>query len=623
MNIIKRTTILLAVLLVTWTAQAVSFTAHAPSKVEEGATFQIEFVLKNGEGQGFAPPSVSWAKLIYGPAVSESFSQSWSSSGGSSSSSSVGYTMTYRATSKGKFTVGPASITVGGKVLKSNSVSIEVISAGKMPSEEEQWQRQQQQLQQQQMRQMEEDRQKEENFNDPLSLDASKNVGSNDLFVRIDINKPRVYEQQAVVCTIKLYTKYPISQFQVTKQPAFEGFLIEEVQMKPSLNLDETLNGQHYKVALLQKYILYPQQSGKLTITSGEYNIEAVQYENFSTPIGTISRPVPRSLHVQSNQQVLNALPLPEPRPATFTGAVGQFTVRTAVTPDLKTYKTSQLSYIIEGTGNIKYIKAPTIEFPKEFDVYDPKTEVQVAPVSNDVSGAVNINYTFIPQYTGEFTIPASVFTYFNPETGKYENIDIPATTVKVGKGQGSPSNHYRMKNLDIRNINKGDISLSRSQDFMVDGASYWMYYLLPLLVMVALMVYYRKQLKLRADVGLMKTKRANKVAQRRLKRARAHMKAGKRTEFYAELLTAMWGYLSDKLGIPVSELTKENIDAELSDYGVEDDLRKATLDLLAQCEFAQYAPELAGDDMGKVMDEAADLIGNLENVKPAKKQKS
>ncbi len=626
MNKLNKILMLLVVML-SWTAvHAASFRASAPRQVPEGQSFQVEFTLQNAVGQNFTPPQLSWAKKLYGPAESQQQSMSWSSSGGSHSSSSVSYIMTYKATSKGKFTIGPATIVVDGKTLKSNPISVEVVGGRANVSaedEEDQWMRQQLQQQRQQMQQMQQQRQAEESFNDPLSLDASKGVNGNDLFVRIDINKPRVYEQQAVVCTIKLYTKYPVSKFMVVKQPAFEGFLIEQVEMQPSLNNDEVLNGQRYKVALLQKYILYPQQSGKLSITSGTYDINAVQYENYSTPFGTISQPRERQLHVQSNQQTLNVLPLPEPRPATFTGAVGQFNVRTSVTPGLKTYKAATLSYIIEGSGNIKYIKAPTVEFPKEFDVYDPKTDAKLAPVSGDVSGQVIVNYTFIPQYTGDFTIPASVFTYFNPETGKYENIDLPATKMHVDKGEGSPSNHYRMKNMDIRGLAKGDLKLSRTQSFMVDSAGYWLWYILPVLAMAALMVYYRKQLKLRADTGLMRIKRANKVAQRRLKNARSFMKAGKRTEFYAELLTAMWGYLSDKLGIPVSELSKENIEAELGNYGVDETLRHNVLDLLDRCEFAQYAPELAGDDMAKVMDEAAQLIGDLENVKPSKTQNS
>ncbi len=589
-------------------AQAASFTVQAPSRVVEGNKFNVTFILQNAEGQNFSAPELSWAHKLYGPALSTSYSSSWVN-GKSSSSSSQEYTMIYRADKPGRYTVGPASITVGGNRLTTKPVTIEVVSGGKAAADE---------------RREEQRRQSSVQFDDPLSQDASKSVTGNDLFVRIEMSKPRVYEQQAVVCTIKLYTRYQISRFMVTKQPSFDGFLIEEIEQQPSLNNDEVYNGQNYKVAVLKRCILYPQQSGKLTITSGTYDVNVVQYENYRTPFGTMSQPVERKLQVESNQSAVNIIPLPEPRPATFTGAVGKFTVRTALNnSDLKTYKASVLSYIIEGSGNIKYIKAPTVAFPREFDVYDPKNDVKTSPTGGDLSGTVKIDYTFIPQYAGDFTIPASVFTYFDPETGKYEDVNIPATQLKVGKGQGTPSNHYRMQNMDIRNIKTGDTVLSRSQSYMVDGAAYWLWYILPLLVLAGTMVYYRKQLKMRADAGLMRTRRANKVAQRRLKRARSFVKAGDRSAFYAELLTAMWGYLSDKLGIPVSELNKENIEANLEQYGVGEQLRASVLAMLDKCEFAQYAPELAQDDMNVVMDEAATIIGDLENVKPSKKQPS
>lgn len=587
---------------------AVSFTAQAPPKVEVGNKFNITFVLTNAEGQRFMAPELSWASKVYGPAMSTSYHSSWIN-GKSSSSTSQEYNMIYKALKPGKYTVGSASIVVNGTRMTTRPLSIEVISSSRAADD----QRREEQRQRSQVQ-----------FDDPLTQDASKGVNANDLFVRIELSKPRVYEQQAVVCTIKLYTRYQISQFMATKQPSFDGFLIEEIDQKASLNNDEVVNGQPYKVAILKRCILYPQQSGKLTITSGTYDVNVVQFENYRTPFGTMSQPVERKLQVKSNQSTVNIMQLPEPRPATFTGAVGRFNVKSLLNnAELKTYKAAVYSYIIEGTGNIKYIKPPTVAFPKEFDVYDPKNEFKTSPAGGDVSGSVKIDYTFIPQYAGDFSIPASVFTYFNPETGRYENVSIPATELKVAKGQGSPSNHYRMQNLDIRNIKLGDLALSRSHSYMVAHTSYWLWYLLPLLIMGALLIYYRKQLKMQANAGLMRTRRANKVAQRRLKQARRFAASSQSTLFYNELLTAMWGYLSDKLSIPVSELSKEIIDANLQSYGVDATQREAVLALLDKCEYAQYTRELDALDLNAVLSEATTLIGNLENVKPSKKAMS
>lgn len=608
----SRLIILWTLLCVALSASAsVSFTVQAPRQVNEGSKFNVTFVLKNAEGSGFVAPDIPGATKLYGPALSTSYSQSWVN-GKSSSSSSLEYTMIYKATKQGRLSVGAASVDVNGRRMTTKPFTIDVLPPDKAANSR--------------TRSLQEDQQQHERrgvqYDDPITQSADKAVTGNDIFVRIEMSKPRVYEQQAVVCTIKLYTKYQVSQFIPTLQPSFDGFLIEEIPMQPSLNNVETHNGQQYMVAVLKKCILYPQQSGKLTITSGNYDVNVVQYENYRTIFGTLSQPVEKKLVVKSNTATVNILPLPEPKPADFTGAVGRFTVATSINPTpLKTYQAATYSYVVTGTGNLKYIKAPEIAFPKQMDVYDPKTNLKVNPGGGDMSGSVQIDYPFIPQFAGDFTIPASRFTFFNPETGKYESIPVPEQPLKVGKGEGAPSNHYRLQNMDIRHLHQGDLHLSKTHTLIVDNWLYWMGYVIPALLMAALLIYYRKQLRERADVRLMRTKRASKVAQRRLKQARSSMGRGDRTAFYADLLSAMWGYLSDKLSIPVSELDKENIQVELQNYGVDDELQQATLSLLDKCEFAQYAPELAGTDMAPVLDEAATLIGRLENVKRAKTQ--
>ena len=599
----KRIINIIILLLTVMAAHAATFTVEAPRQVVEGNKFNVTFVLKNGEGGNFTPPEVTGAKLIYGPSVSHSYSSSWVN-GKSSSSSSEEYTMIYKATASGKCQIGAASIVVGGNRLSTRPFTIAILPSGSQPSQQSQ-----------------STPGAPTPYSDPMTQSADKAVNGKDLFVRIEMSKPRVYEQQAVVCTIKLYTKYQISQFMPTIQPSFDGFLIEEIPVQPSLNNVETFNGDRYMTAILKKCILYPQQSGKLTITSGNYDVSVVQFDTFKSIFGTISKPVEKDLKVQSNTATINILPLPEPKPASFTGAVGRFNVSTDLQPatGFKTYSAATYRYIISGTGNIKYIKAPEVKFPEQFDVYDPKTDAQVNDGAGDMSGKVIISYSFIPQYAGDFEIPASEFSYFDPDAGKYETITIPSRHLTVAKGEGQPSNHYRMKNMDIRPIKSGDLGLKKAHGYIVDHWTYWLWFLLPLLAVVALLLYYRKQLKERADVRRMRSKRASKVAQRRLKAARGFASRGDRSGFYAEMLNAMWGYMSDKLSIPVSELSKDNINAELEQYGIDEQLREASIGLIDKCEFAQYAPELASDDMNTVLDEAAGLIDQLESVKRKK----
>lgn len=587
-------------------AQAATFSVNAPHQVVAGDKFHVTFVLNNGKGSSFTAPEVSGAQLIYGPSVSQMHSESWVN-GKRSSESTEEYTMVYKANTTGKCHIGAASIVVDGKRMTSRPCTIDVVASGNHSS----------QSQQQQPRTPG----APTPYSDPMTQSAGQSVKGNDLFVRIELSKPRVYEQQAVVCTIKLYTKYQISQFIPTIQPSFDGFLIEELPVETALNKVETLNGERYMTAVLKQCILYPQQSGKLTITSGNYDVTVVQFDTFRSIFGPISQPVEKELKLSNNKATVNILPLPEPKPATFTGAVGKFNVTTDLKPatGLKTYSAATYRYIISGTGNIKYIKAPEINFPEQFDVYDPKTDAQVNEGSGDMSGRVVMDYTFIPQYAGEFDIPASEFSYFDPEAGQYVTVNVPGRHLTVAKGEGQPSNHYRMKNMDIRPIKTGDLGLKKSHSFIVDHWAYWLWFLLPLVALAALLLYYRKQLKERADVRRMRSKRASKVAQRRLKAARGFASRGDQGGFYAEMLNALWGYMSDKLSIPVSELSKDNINAELEQYGIDEKLRQESIALIDKCEFAQYAPELASGDMNAVLDEAAGVIDRLESVKRKK----
>lgn len=597
----------LAVLAISVVANAadVSFSVDYPRQVVQGNKFQISFSLRNAEGNGFKAPEVGGCKLLYGPSKSSSYSSQWVN-GVSSSSSSEEYTMVYRADQAGKYTVGAATVSVGGKQYSTKPFTIEILPPDRSAQQGNNRGSQSVQI---------------DNAN---TQTAGKQVSSKDLFVRIILSKSNVYEQEAVVCTIKLYTKYQISQFIANIQPSYNGFLIEELPVSPNLNEIEHVNGENYMVAELKKCILFPQQSGKLTITSGTYDVTVVQYEQFRTPFGIMRQPVEKQLQVKSNTSSVNILPLPEPKPASFNGAVGNFTVSTEIKPQvLKTFEAATYSYIIRGSGNIKYLKSPTIGFPSQFDVYDPQNNINAKPSGSTVSGTVTIDYTFIPQFVGKYEIPGTEFTYFNPATRKYETLTTQKYDLTVAKGSGAasqaPKGGIEQKNRDILHIKTGDLHLKQEHSYAVEGFGYWLWYIIPLILLAAVLFYYRKALKARSDMQLMRTKRANKVAQKRLRAAKQWMRAGDKNKFYAEVLTALWGYLSDKIQIPVSELNKENISAELTNYGANDEVIAAVIEVLNNCEFAQYAPELSGNDMESIYSAAADAMDKLENTKRKK----
>ena len=577
----------------------VSFTVDAPRQVIEGNKFTITYVLRNGEGSSFQEPKVEGTTKLLGPATSRSYSSQWVN-GVSSSSTSEEYAITYRADKAGKYNVAAAKVQVDGKTYSTQPFTLEILPPDRTA----------------------------QNGQGGVQIDnydsqrAGKEVSADDLFIRINLSKSSAYEQEAVVCTIKLYTKYQVSQFMPTLQPSFNGFLIEELPITSSLNNVERVNGQNYMVAELKKCILFPQQSGELEITSGNYDVTVVQYEAVRTLFGTMRQPVERQLSIKSNSQKINIKALPAPRPASFSGAVGKFSVETEIKhPVLKTYEASTLSYKVTGQGNIKYLKAPKIQFPAQFDVYDPQNNADAKPSGSTVSGTMTFEYTFIPQYVGKYEIPATEFTYFDPSAGKYVTLNTPKYDLSVAKGSGTAAqvpvdNNIEQKNTDILHIKTGDLGLQKEHVSFVAGWTYWLWYVLPTILLAAILIYYRKLLKERQNMALMRTKHANKLAKKRLKQAKAYMAANDLGKFYAELLNAIWGYLSDKLGIPVSELNKENIASVLASREVDDGTVTMLMELLDKCEFAQYAPELADSGIGETYNKAVEVMDKLETVK-------
>ena len=580
------------------TVLGASFSVNAPRQVIQGNKFNITYVLENASGSGFKAPDVKGCKFLYGPSVSQSMS-SYNINGKVSQSSSESYTMTYKAEAAGTYSVGAATIIVDGKHLTTKPFQIQVLP----PDKSAQANNQQHQSQSVQVYDID-------------TQTSDKSVNKNDVFVRIILSKSQAYEQEGLSCTIKLYTKYNIQQFMPTLQPSFNGFISQELPITSSINRIENYNGENYMVADLKQCILLPQQSGKLTITPGNYDLTVIQYETVRSLFGMIRRPVEKQIKVKSNSASINILPLPEPRPADFCGAVGNFTASASlVNNNLKTNESGAVRLVIKGTGNVKNIKTPTVTFPTQFDVYDPQVDVKANPSGNSLTGSMTIDYAFVPQYVGKFNIEPITFSVFNLATKKYEQIKVGGYAVNVAKGSGTSGREVSQNN-DILFVKKGDLSLMSGNYIIVNSVWYLIAYLLPLVAFVLVLFFYRKLIKQRANVALMKTKKANKVANLRLKTARSLMAKNKRDEFYEELLRAIWGYLSDKLTIPVSELNRDNIKSELEKYGADNASTESVIATLDQCEFARYSSMNDDSDMATVYNEACELINKIENVK-------
>lgn len=588
-----------------------SFQVIPPRNVIAGNTFYVTYRLTNGDGSGLDAPAVTGCKLL-SPRPGVSTMQSVEIiNGRQSSTTTVDYSYTYRAEKEGTYTIPAASIQADGKKYQTKAVQFKVLPPDKNARANNQ--------------QGGGYGYPGATIDDPSSQDNAK-IGKEDIFVRVILNKSHAYEGEAIECTLKLYTKFErINSFMVTSPPTYDGFLIEEIDTQASLNAVEHYNGQNYITAVLKKCIIYPQKSGKLTINSGKYDLSVVQLERVSNGFFISARPVEKSVQLQPFTQTVDITPLPEPAPAGFTGAVGQFKFESQMSStELRTGEAAALRYIITGTGNIKYVKEPKPVIPDEFEQYTPKIDENSRVSGTNMTGTVTAEYTIVPQSVGEFKIPQQEFSYFDPSKREYVTLTAPGYTLKVAKGSGTTTSaeqrDIEAKNLDILHIKLGDKELSRSHTPVIRFWWYWGIMGALLLSMIAAVWVFSARARQAADVAGRRTSRANKVARKRLKAAEGFMKAHQSDKFYEEMLKAMWGYLSDKLNMPASQLSRQNIVDTLTRRGVSHDVSDKVIRILDDCEMARYTPDSSLDSSVEALyNEATDTINAMEKSKIAK----
>lgn len=603
--------LIIMTLLAAWLAAAAqSFQVVPPRNVIAGQRFQVTFRLTNGEGSGLNAPAITGCKLL-SPSPGVSTMQSYQYvNGQSSSTTTVDYTFTYRAEKEGTFTIPAATINVDGKKLSTQPAKFNILPADKAPAQSG---AQGGYGGYPQVRVDDADSQN----------DTSKPISKDDIFVRIILNKNHAYEQEAIECVIKLYTKYErINSFMMTSPPTFDGFLIEEVDAQSMLNQVEHYNGQNYITAVLKRCIIFPQKSGKLTINSGKYDLSVVQLERVSNGWFYSARPVEKSVRLQPYTSTVDITPLPAPRPAGFTNAVGRFQFESSLNPSqLRTGEAASLTYVLTGTGNIKYIEPAKPEIPSEFEQYTPKTDTRARVSGNTVTGTMTVDYTIVPQSVGNFRIPAQEFVYFDPAAKKYVTLRAEGYDVEVSKGSGTTisaeQREIEAKNTDILHIKTGDKGLSKSYTPVIRLWWYWALFGLVLAALIAALYAASRRDRLNADVAGRRNARANKVARKRLKAAEGFMKNHQSDKFYEETLRAMWGYLSDKLNIPASQLTRDNIVARLTAKGVAPELADRVISILDRCEMARYTPDSSAESSVEALyNETADTINSIEKAK-------
>lgn len=584
-------------------ADDVTFVASAPKSVVLGQHFRLTYTVNTTDAKEPVIADMPDFDILSGPNISTQ--QSYSSVYGKTTSSvSVTFTYILLPKSEGEFTIQPAKINAKGKDITSNSLSIKVLPEDKASSAAQNGDRRQ-------------------------GGNTSANISNEDLFMRATLSKTKVYEQEAVLLTYKVYSAVNLTNLSFPT-PELKGFNIQEVELPQEKQFElEHYNGRNYNTIVWRQFVLFPQQSGKLEIPSLDFEaVVAVQnrrsvdpfemmFSGFSgyVEVKKVLKTKPLSLEVEK---------LPFGKPADYSGGVGEFTIGSTINnTKLKTNSEFTLKVIVKGTGNMRLLGNPQFELPTEFESYDPVIENNFRLTANGFKGEKVYEYLITPKASGTYTIPSAHLSFFNTSTGSYETLKTQEYTVEVEKGSeaavtlidNTQINKEKGKVLasDIRHIKYGDEGKAEKSIFF-GSSRYMLSYAISLLLVLLFLVIYRKKVAENANTSLVRTKKANKVATRRLKVAKTLMKENKVNEFYDEILKAMWGYTSDKLSIPMSQLSKENIASTLLSRGVSDELVTEFQEILSEGEFARYAPGDKEAAMERLYTMSINVISKMEN---------
>lgn len=574
-------------------ANNVRFAVDGPRQVIQGQQFQLEYTLYNASGKDLKLPEFKGCKVLYqGTSSGTSVSVV---NGKVDRQTTETHVITLRAEKEGSYTFAPATISADGRTLSTNTWKLTVLPPDKASASS--------------------------------GRSGGQSSDNTTLFARLILSKSRIYEQEAVLATIKLYTQASGVQAENYSFPSFEGFVVQDIDLPQNTSFSlENYNGVNYKVAVLKQCLLFPQRTGKITITPGKFDFQVETYQLVNGPFGPMRVPQGVSRSVSTNTTSVEVMPLPSGKPASFMGGVGDFSLSSSISSThVKANEAITLKLTIKGSGNLKYLKNPELQLPNDFDTYDPKVDVNVKASAGGVSGTRTVEYTTIPRFAGTFKIPAVEFSYFDIKSKSYKTLRTEAYEITVDKGAPgsggktvtnfSNKEDLKLLNQDIHYIKLDKMNLVQTPTLYIDNWVYWLWYIVPALAFIVFVIINRKQAKANANVALMKNRKANKVASKRLKVAGKYLKNHDREHFYDEVLKAVWGYLSDKLGLPNSELTKDNVAAELEKYGASTELIAEFNDILGRCEFAQYAPSQTDEAMDELYTQTVEAIGKMENT--------
>ena len=590
---------MLAVVALTSQAQ---IAVSVPSHVEAGENFRLSYTINTQDVDEFRAGNIPGGlELIAGPYTSQQSSYRMVN-GHTSSSSSITFTYTLYAAKDGSFTIPPAHARINGRMVASRAAKVVVSGrsrnsggAPKMHGEDE--------------------------SREPSMASAGTRITANDLFIKVTANKRRVHEQEPILLTYKVYSLVDLTQLE-GKMPDLTGFHSQEVPLpqQKSFHL-ERVNGKPYRAVTWSQYVMYPQMTGKLQIPSITFKGIVVQQNRSVDPFEAFLNGGSGYVEVHRNivapGLTVQVDPLPA-KPAGFSGGVGRFNISAQLTKkEVKAGDPVTLRVVVGGNGNLKLIKQPEVNFPKDFDKYDAKVTDKTKLTSTGVGGNMIYDFLFVPRNQGTYTIPAVSFTYYDTGLNAYKTIKTQPFKLVVDKGDGNSTSadYDAQKDNDIHDIMSGKCEQRQVGNVFFGSTSWWISLLLPLIAFIVLLVIFRKRALDHADAVKMRGKKANKIARKRLKKASKLMFQGKSEAFYDEVLRALWGYVGYKLNIAVEQLNRDNITEKLQSHQVDDATIGKFISALDTCEFERYAPGDASGNMEKTFNSAMTAIEEIEEV--------
>ena len=574
----------------------------APSHVAAGENFRVAYTINTSDVEEFRMGGVQdGLEVIAGPYTSSQSSYQMIN-GHTSSSSSVTITYTLYAAKNGSFTIGASHALVGGKRLSSRPVKIQVSGHAQRTNGAPNMHGQ-------------------DSYDQPRMRSAGSAISGSDLFIKVSASKKRVHEQEPILLTYKVYTQVDLTQLE-GKMPDLKGFHTQEVPLPQQKTFHtETVNGRPYKCVTWSQYVMYPQMTGRLEIPSITFKGIVVQQNRNVDPMEAFfnggSGYVEVKKDIKAPGITLQVDPLPQ-RPVNFSGGVGKFNISASL--DKKEVKAGEpitLRVVVGGIGNLKLLKQPVVNFPKDFDKYDAKVTDKTRLTANGVEGNMVYDFLAVPRNQGSYTIPSVELTYYDTSKNAYKTIKTQPFKVEVEKGDGTSaeSEDFASQDKDIHTIKLGKAEQHKADEMFFGSFGYWISLLMPLIAFVVLLIVFRRRAIENADIVKKRSNRAGKIATKRLRLANKLMLQGKQGEFYDEVMRALWGYMSYKLNMPAEKLNRDNIRETLGRHFVDDATIEKFTTALDECEFERYAPGDAAGNMNRTFESAMTAIMDIENA--------